>query len=164
MIGHLGVSTPGPFLCTTTPQPQCIDINISSSVYTGIAGDRTQVANHCALTYALTLSATGSLTKIWVSQRTHIIVKCDPVKCWHISQFSWLSPYPSKYCWIYLILLVRQDDGVMITNQARNDTLIHRDWTPGGLNTRAIPMHNNTSTTMCRYQHFVLHLHRHCRG
>ena len=63
MIGHLGVSTPGPFLCTTTPQPQCIDINISSSVYTGIAGDRTQVANHCALTYALTLSATGSLTK-----------------------------------------------------------------------------------------------------
>ena len=43
MIGHLGVSTPGPFLCTTTPQPQCIDINISSSVYTGIAGDRTQV-------------------------------------------------------------------------------------------------------------------------
>ena len=22
MIGHLGVSTPGPFLCTTTPQPQ----------------------------------------------------------------------------------------------------------------------------------------------
>ena len=34
MIGHQGVSTPGPFLCTTTPQPQCMDINISSSVYT----------------------------------------------------------------------------------------------------------------------------------
>ena len=27
--------------------------------------------------------------------------------------------------------MVRQDDGVMITNQGRNDTLIHHDWTPG---------------------------------
>ena len=61
-------------------------------------------------------------------------------------------------------ILVRQDYGVMITNQGRNDTLIHQDWTPASLNPRAIPMHNNTSTTLFRHQHFVLRLHRHCRG
>ena len=46
------------------------------------------------------------------------------------------------------ILLVRQDDGTMITNQGRNDIIIYRDWTPGSLNTRAIPMHNTGSLTV----------------
>ena len=78
MIGHLGVSTPRPFLCTTTPQPQCIDINISSSGYTDIAGDKTQVANQRALTYALTLSATGSF----------------------MSESE--NSYSSKFCWVFL--------------------------------------------------------------
>ena len=53
---------------------------------------------------------------------------------------------------------MRQDYGVMITNQGRNDTLIHRDWTPGSLNTRAIPMHNNTSTTLRYNNNFLIEI------
>ena len=45
-----------------------------------------------------------------------------------------------------IIVYYWQDDGVMLTNQGRNDTLIHHDWTPGSLNPRAIPMHNNIWT------------------
>ena len=67
------------FLNTTTPA-HFEDISISPSINTGIAGDQTQ-ANHYAQTYALTLSAIGTPTKIFVILRTNIIVDCEPTEC-----------------------------------------------------------------------------------
>ena len=63
-----------------SPTVHCEDISISPSINTGIAGNRTQ-ANHYAQTYALTLSAIGTPTKIFVILRTNIIVDCEPTEC-----------------------------------------------------------------------------------
>ena len=85
-------------------------------------------------------------------------------KCFHFYSPHTIKIQSSTIMFMFTIFDIIILGRVIIINQGRNDILIHRDWTPRSLNTRAIPMHNNTSTTMYRHQHFVLSLHRHCRG